>query len=902
MANGYFYCGGLFILCLFLVCLAFFDVYPFGSYSMASYDMLAQIAPFYEHFFDVLSGHSSLFYTFSISGGTDVFGTFAYFAVSPFSFIYLLGGPDKIAYMVPFALIAKMLCVYISGAIYLKKVFPNINNLYVTVLAIVYSFGGYLYVANTYSNWVDFMIYIPFLAFGFQKLVKEKKIRYFVIATALMLYTCFSIASFSLFILFPIYICYCLICVPREERKEMTFKVCYALLIAIAIALPILLSAFVCSMNSGRNTGLFENLMNNIKYEHLYSKLTYIFSDFLLLSLSFIYFVRCAHRNRFDFFLLVAIAFIFCPVFIDECCNLLNAGSYMSYSLRFGFLNTFLSFYLAAKLISEHGFENIKPKAWKTAISCSVIVILFAVLAVTGYLVNDLVTEGKDSILLSLAPFKEGTKLYSILEENDFGDSFSASFAHSTGGLEAVAILFGLSFITVVTTFLFIRFKMLSIKVVIYIISFLSLFQVIFDCSHLVYGNRNTLITYDQYKAYIDVIKEDYGADYTVRIKDYSNRLNGNLPFMYETRSISVFSSVINAKNFKATSYFNYKGNGKNSQKSAGGNLFSDCLFGYEYAFATTSTINRGYLKKMETIDGNPLYLYKNLYAFPQAFTIPKGEKEFKTENYLDQMDELYKMLGGTDSLFIDYNLSVTTTEEGYFRVKATGSAEGNSYFYFNFPDGIDYKFTAQSSYTESSAKVAADYYDFGYYTGSRTNSVCIKQTEGETLSEDDIINCCAYKVLALDRVIELYELASSRAVDIDFGSNTYNAKFAASEDCYLFICYFNIGGFTAKNNGKTVNLMDNDLYFLIVEAEEGENDITVKYSSPYFKIAIIGLLLGAIIAVGGLYLYKKKYGLIIKLKTPVFIAALALGVVVVGFFFLFPTGVYLYKLVAMLF
>ena len=82
----------LFILAVFAVMLYHYGIYPFGDYSMSSYDMNAQVAPFIEHFYDVIDGKSSLFYSYAIAGGADVFGTLAYCCISPFTFLFLFFG------------------------------------------------------------------------------------------------------------------------------------------------------------------------------------------------------------------------------------------------------------------------------------------------------------------------------------------------------------------------------------------------------------------------------------------------------------------------------------------------------------------------------------------------------------------------------------------------------------------------------------------------------------------------------------------------------------------------------------------------------------------------------------------------------------------------------------------
>lgn len=75
----------------YMVALFSYKVFPFDDdYTAASYDLSAQICPFIEHLFDVLQGKSSLFYSYAIAGGADVTGTFLYFFISPFSFVFLI--------------------------------------------------------------------------------------------------------------------------------------------------------------------------------------------------------------------------------------------------------------------------------------------------------------------------------------------------------------------------------------------------------------------------------------------------------------------------------------------------------------------------------------------------------------------------------------------------------------------------------------------------------------------------------------------------------------------------------------------------------------------------------------------------------------------------------------------
>ena len=170
---------------LYMVQLAISQVYPFGpDYTVASYDLSAQICPFIEHLFDVLDGKSSLFYSYSIAGGADVFGTFAYFFISPFSFIFLLFGDGNVYNACGIVMAFKLATTAFAGAWFVKKLFKNIPDYVGVAIGVVYAYCGYTFVANTYINWVDFLIYMPFCAAAFVYFTRTKKFLPFSILTA----------------------------------------------------------------------------------------------------------------------------------------------------------------------------------------------------------------------------------------------------------------------------------------------------------------------------------------------------------------------------------------------------------------------------------------------------------------------------------------------------------------------------------------------------------------------------------------------------------------------------------------------------------------------------------------------------------------------------------------------
>lgn len=342
---------------LYMVQLAVSGVYPFGSdYVVASYDLSAQICPFIEHLFDVFDGKSSLFYSYAIAGGADVFGTFAYFFISPFSFIFLLFGDGNVYNACGIVMAFKLAAIAFSGAWFVKKLFSEIPDFLGVAIGIVYAYCGYTFVANTYINWVDFLIYMPFCAAAFVHFVRTNKFLPLSILIACCIYTCFSIACFSMLVAFPVLVSYAFFCVDKEKRNSFIAYLCLAFFVAVLIALPLLVAALMAYLRSGRGGGLFDEFwygfttkdgkrIFDIKGyfsrsgEALYRKFSYIFSDSIFVFLTIVYFVRSKLKTPFSKFMLAAGIATLVPVVVDESMLLMNMGSYMSYALRFGFLN-----------------------------------------------------------------------------------------------------------------------------------------------------------------------------------------------------------------------------------------------------------------------------------------------------------------------------------------------------------------------------------------------------------------------------------------------------------------------------------------------------------------------------------------------------------------------------------
>ncbi|MCD8373303.1 MAG: YfhO family protein [Clostridia bacterium] len=363
----------LIIFALHFFMLYYHDVWPFGTRVPSQYDLLAQIVPFAEHFFDVLNGEASIFYSYRVGGGMDVFGTVAYCLVSPFTFLFWIFGDGNVWQAASVIIPAKLCCIAISALVMIKLCFPRMNKVIALALSLVYAFCGYVFVSNTYINWMDFLIYLPLAVPAFGKMVREGKIFWFSVIIACCIYTCFSITCFSMFVSYPALVSYAFLAVEKGDRKRYLAKLSLSFVCGVVAALPLMVPAFMSYVSSGRNTGLFDSLFDDISAISYGRKFSYILGDTLFLLLAIVYFIKTKFRTKESRFAAVAGAMIMMPVVVDECCILMNMGSYMSYALRFGFLNALYGLVISCRVLEDFSFKR-KPRNFEKKLdSCRTI-------------------------------------------------------------------------------------------------------------------------------------------------------------------------------------------------------------------------------------------------------------------------------------------------------------------------------------------------------------------------------------------------------------------------------------------------------------------------------------------------------------------------------------------------
>lgn len=937
---------------IFFILLASYNVFPFSGNCDSQYDLLAQIVPFAEHFFDVIDGNASFFYSYRVGGGMDVFGTAAYCLFSPFSWLFLCFGRGNAYYAASVMIPLKLTCIAVSSVVLMKEKF-SLDNTLVVPVAVLYAFCGYTFVSNTYINWMDFLIWLPLAVLAFSHMRETGKIFWLSLSIAACIYTCFSIACFSMLISYPIFVVYAFLVVGREERKEYLFKISLCYLCGILAALPIMLPALSAYLSSGRNTGLFDSLWNDISGEPYYRKLTYILTDTLFVFLIAVYFVKNPFNTKESRFLGVAGLFIMMPVLVDECCVLMNMGSYMSYASRFGFLNAVYELYVSCLVLKNIRFDrkadffereiertpsqNTKDRAGRPVdpdlafrrennrrrVAAFVALALVGVLAICVMFVLLLLTRGDGP------DFSDVSGLGSFLSAiRKVTENVSSSFAHSTGALEWVAIVFVVVLFALAVGGLLYSARILKFKAIYPVLAAVLFMQTLFYSTHLVAGNIFNPIRYNEYNSLYSQIQEDESLrPYEYRVKDYGEYISDNQSLITKSNSYSVFSSVTDDTNFAVNRVFGFNGNGVNTLKSAGGTLFGDCLMGNKYVYFKSEndqSLVRPYLEAK--YEENHFRIYENKYVFPYSFTVDGREVGVEDDHnaFFRNMQNLYSFLGGEGDVFDKMEVSVATRElidsdtgktaRGFY--VSLPSRNYDSYaFYTELTDNESLHYLnsgAVSSkkdndelkyyFSKDSYRDMSEVYTFGY---SSAKSLYIID-ESNTLTVDEVRAKSSCKAISLNTLSALKNRLEGRAVTWEMKNTLSSTTFTSSiktekEGECVFLNYVSLKGYKAYVNGKRVELVKNGLNLIVVPLEVGENEVRLVYSSPYVAYGGSGLAIAvlSLVAIGLILKYKSSWAK--KCEKGVSIAAVAIASVVVAFFMVFPTGVFIVKIVRLL-
>ncbi|MBR5426476.1 MAG: YfhO family protein [Clostridiales bacterium] len=626
---------------------------PFSDKALIYKDGQQQLTDLLCWYKDVLSGKSSISYTFSKYMGGSNFAVFSYYLASPLNLLMVFFPKSQAPMFMNILFLLKASLAALFAAYYLNKRFhPDDKTKYgfTILLAVSYAFSQYLISQSNQIMWLDGAYMLPLILCGVEKLIHKKKSGLFIVSMGLTL--CFNWYTGIIDLLFAgLWFLFesARIAVtgeklsdedsaPRSGWKDFLFSVLRfgiacagALLIAAVILLPTL------SMLSGRSygksgismltdfsmIGFVPNVISNYAFGFASVKGgVNLFSGSLVLLGVILLFTSTAKALKEKllygaFLLIVILSFYFQP--LVALFSMLRDVEALWY--RYSYVGSFALIYLASMYFL--GSDKKKMKLWLP-------ILISAVFSVIVFLMTDPATRSTTEII------------------------FTAHFRNITGlqGEDFLIPLLAKIFFPVITSLLLIllvwfrRTKSSSYRIgamllACVVFSELMLSQMVLsetyatsDAPYIAdytYNELDLLDTIDD-PSFYRVVQTTYHSSHHDLAASYSE------PMAYAFRSVSSFVSAPDENTVSFLNKAGYPGYYDTIPVTVSENLALDSLLSVKYVMLPSGDENNAGLQKIASIDGFK-DLYLNPYALPAVFTF----KQVKTfESTHDNSPALY--------------------------------------------------------------------------------------------------------------------------------------------------------------------------------------------------------------------------------------------------------------------
>ncbi len=215
--------SGLLSVAAMCVAYSFVGMWPFGEKSAMMVDMHHQYAPLLAELrYDLLHGDSPL-YTFEVGLGANYLSLFGYYLASPFN-LFLLVFPERL--LAQGILFITLLKNALSGALFalcVQQLFGK-RGLHIPIVSVMYSLMVYLIAYSWNLMWLDVVMMLPLVVYGFERLMHTGKFLTYVISLAYALYANYYIGFMLCIFLVLYYLIYCI----RSPRSGKQFGVSFA--------------------------------------------------------------------------------------------------------------------------------------------------------------------------------------------------------------------------------------------------------------------------------------------------------------------------------------------------------------------------------------------------------------------------------------------------------------------------------------------------------------------------------------------------------------------------------------------------------------------------------------------------------------------------------------------------
>ena len=158
-------------------------VAPFGGRSFTMVDSMHQYVPFFSIYQEKLKSFGSMAYTWNVGGGQNFQSLLLYYMASPLNLIIILFSRNAITAAMSIIIAIKIILSAGSFSFFLSRRKGKATcNMIITGLGVAYALNNYM--AGYFWNimWLDCIMVFPLIILGFERLMKERDYRLYVLA------------------------------------------------------------------------------------------------------------------------------------------------------------------------------------------------------------------------------------------------------------------------------------------------------------------------------------------------------------------------------------------------------------------------------------------------------------------------------------------------------------------------------------------------------------------------------------------------------------------------------------------------------------------------------------------------------------------------------------------------
>ena len=372
------------------------EVQPFGTQSFLIVDALHQYLPFFADYQEKLQSADSLFYSFHGGLGYNFWGLWAYYLSSPLNLIIIFFPKDMLNMVLSHLLIIKIaLCCFTAAFYFYKR--RGKEEFSIIVFGMAYGFSSYIVGYSWNIMWLEVMILLPVILYGFDKMMQGKGWRTYCAALFLSLWCNFYMSFMTCLFLVLWFLFYEHSGMKAFFKNGIRFALCS--LLSAAMAAIVLVPAYIGIMKTSSAQlefpeDLWYGTFGNIFSRHFLgtTPLTMSVDDsdinlycgILTLLMALFYLLSGQIRKSIRIRKLILLAFLFLS-FNMPVLGYIWHGFHNQYGIpnRFAFLYIFLLISMAYDGYRVF-MENGRGQVWKIYLSFAGLCILSGIAAYTA--------------------------------------------------------------------------------------------------------------------------------------------------------------------------------------------------------------------------------------------------------------------------------------------------------------------------------------------------------------------------------------------------------------------------------------------------------------------------------------------------------------------------------------